>query len=146
MNTFPSPLQLLRDKRAGKIPAVTLPRGHSVRIGIYVASWRKLLTLSPQTSVANWDFEPVAAAEILHKISSGLHDRINRHLPWFEKAARWDYGKAPFHTRVWHKLCRQVERGFLKCDCRWCGGSIRYYLDHSVRFCSDSCKRDYYRQ
>jgi hypothetical protein len=69
---------------------VTLPNGRSCSLRRYCAGWRKLKTLSPDTRIGNWDDFPVEAAEILRDLHSGMHDRINRHVPGYGRGRKWD--------------------------------------------------------
>lgn len=66
--------------QATKQRAITLPSGKRVSLGAYVAAWRKLKTIDPETEIMDWDWFPVTARDVLRQISDGVHDRINRHL------------------------------------------------------------------
>lgn len=138
--TWPSPLQMQADKRAGKTLTIGLPDGRQIRLSTYVSSWQKLLMLDPSREVANWTWFPVSAARILHEISHGVHDRINQHLPKFRS---FDAHGKDFH-RVQAKLTDLVRRGLLRCECSWCGQPLRSYQSHNNRFCDRSCRRSYY--
>jgi hypothetical protein len=90
MNTWPTPAQLTAARRAGTTVTIGLPDGRHVLIPEYVRSWRILLTIPPDRSVANWSHFPTSAREILASISAGIHDRINRHIPGHGQGRKWD--------------------------------------------------------
>jgi len=76
---------MLALKRAGKTITVTLPCGNKVTIGAYVRAWKRLLSNDDDSQTFNgWGLFPMTADEILLDIRQGVHDRINRHLPWFK--------------------------------------------------------------
>lgn len=60
------------------IPTIGLPNDHSCTIKTYVASWRALRQMDPETEVQGWEWYPVKAREILLDLSASVHDRINR--------------------------------------------------------------------
>lgn len=107
-------------KPVGKpIRVITLPNGKSVSLGCYVKSWQKLLTLHPESTVTGWDHFSTRACEILQAISYGVHDRINRHLPW-RNGRRWqdeayhamrtDAIHVNEYQRIRHSGCRGLLR------------------------------------
>lgn len=69
---------------------IRLPSGHSVTLGEYVRSWKALQTLAPDRLVERWSHFATPAGEILRAISFGVHDRINRRLPWYGQGRKWD--------------------------------------------------------
>jgi len=74
---------------------VTLGSGKRLRLGQYVAGWKQLLNLPSGSTVrgnlTSWDdAEETSAATVLQQYRRGLHDRINRHIPWFGKGREWD--------------------------------------------------------
>ncbi|RWQ35826.1 MAG: hypothetical protein EOS20_17280 [Mesorhizobium sp.] len=70
--------------------AVTLGDGRKVSLAAYVAAWKKCLALHPSTPVGRcpdgWDGR---ASDALAQFRSGMHDRINRHLPHYGKGRKW---------------------------------------------------------
>lgn len=137
MNTFPSPIAMLAAKRAGNILTMGLPGGRHIHLSTYVQSWKRLTTLDPQTSVGNWEWYPLPAGDILGRISRGVHDRINRHLPWFPQLAR----ELDLH-RI---LRKRFQQGRWKCECEWCGQSLAEFQPNKyLRFCDPSCRHSYY--
>lgn len=132
---------MLAQKRAGKIITIGLPDGRDIRLQTFVASWRRILNMDPRTQVANWDREPITAGEILHKISRGVHDRINQKVGDVRKAFERN-GK---HCRRVHaKLEQLYARGHIVHECRWCGSHLPQYTPHHARFCEPSCRNSYY--
>jgi hypothetical protein len=69
---------------------LTLPNGSSCSLRSYCVGWRKLKKLSPDTRIINWDDFPIEAAAILRDLHSGMHDRINRHIPGYGRGRKWD--------------------------------------------------------
>jgi hypothetical protein len=67
----------------------TLPDGRKVPIAEYVRSWRVLKTVPPEMRVLYWGHFPEDADAVLKAIRDGVHDRINRHLPWFNRGRKW---------------------------------------------------------
>lgn len=70
---------------------IVKPNGRPVAIGEYVRCWRILKTAHPDALAGNWQHFPASASEILSDIRWGLHDRINRHLPWFNCGRKWSW-------------------------------------------------------
>ena len=70
---------------------VTLGNGRKVTLGKYVAAWRTCLTLDPNAYVGTcpdgWDGR---ARDALAQFRAGMHDRINRRLPWYRRGRKWD--------------------------------------------------------
>lgn len=66
---------------------ITLGSGRTVTLGEYTRSWKKLLTLPPQTKIANWQWYEVSAAQILCDIRKGINDRINSGIPAIQRGA-----------------------------------------------------------
>jgi len=83
-----------------KTRVVTLPNGRAVRLGMYVAAWRKLLTLPAERPVSGFDYFAQPAAEILRELRRGMHDRINRHDGVYGRGRKWDsdYQRALRHA------------------------------------------------
>jgi len=70
---------------------ITLPSGRRVSVGEYARSWRVLLATPPETQVGGFEWYPMSAAEVLRELRRGMHDRISRHLPWYERGRKWDH-------------------------------------------------------
>ena len=70
--------------------AIRLPSGRLVSLGVYVAAWRTLLETPPDYQVQDWDHFATPAARVLDRMREGMHDRINRRLPWWGQGRRWD--------------------------------------------------------
>lgn len=69
---------------------IRLGDGRVVRLGAYVAAWRKCLTLPPSLHIGpGIDGLGQTAAEALCDLRYGLHDRINRHVPGFGAGRKW---------------------------------------------------------
>lgn len=141
MVTIPTPLQMQADKRAGKIITITVPDGRPFRLSEYIRSWKKLLTLDSSTEVANWEWYPVSAGEILYKIRQGIHDRINRKACDF----RPDFDLAGKHwNRVQRKLENLYLQGHIIHECNWCGSKLPSFTRAKhERFCDSSCRHSY---
>jgi hypothetical protein len=72
---------------------ITLGGGRQVSLGVYVRAWRTVLAASPSASFAGSPCDarcPADRAQILREFRKGLHDRINRHLPWYRVGRKWD--------------------------------------------------------
>jgi len=121
---------------------ITLPSGRSVTLGEFVRSWRLLQTLPAGRDIdRGWNWYPESAGEILRQISRGVHDRINRHLPWYAKivtTSRFEF------SRNERQLERAFARGFIRQECRWCGSPMAHRALHHARFCDPSCQRSYH--
>lgn len=61
---------------------ITIPSGKRVSIPAYCAAWKSLKAAHPDTEVKGWNWYPTSPRDILAQISYGVHDRINKHLPW----------------------------------------------------------------
>lgn len=69
---------------------VRVPRGSLVSLGRYIAAWKALKQLPSGASIAGWDHFPTPASDVLRRMREGLHDRINRRLPWYGQGRKWD--------------------------------------------------------
>jgi hypothetical protein len=72
---------------------ITLPNGNRCGLGVYAKAWRQLITLAatkPRAQVDGFGHFSEGAAEILRALRYGMHDRINRHVPGFERGRKWD--------------------------------------------------------
>lgn len=74
----------------GKV--VALGCGRRIGLGHYVKAWKACLALSAGTSVGRGvSGYGDTAGEALAELRRGLHDRINRHLPWYGKGRKWSH-------------------------------------------------------
>lgn len=69
---------------------VVLGNGRTIRLSRYVAAWKACLVTPPSTrigdGISGWGEN---AGEALEALREGLHDRINRHLPWYRRGRKW---------------------------------------------------------
>lgn len=68
---------------------VRLPNGRRVSLGVYCAAWRSLKTYDADRPITGWDGFPVPAERVLREMRAGVHERINRHIPGFNKGRNW---------------------------------------------------------
>lgn len=83
---------------------VVLADGRRVGLGAYVAAWRHVRKAPPGSMIrgapgshrADWD----SAAVALRQFRTGMHDRINRHLPGYGHGRKWssDWQRAAIQT------------------------------------------------
>lgn len=63
----------------------------TLTLGQYCVAWRTVKAAPAETefkeSLCGW--WPESRETILGQFSYGVHDRINRHLPWFGKGRKW---------------------------------------------------------
>jgi len=88
------PLDEMREKQS-MTRVVTLGSGKRLRLGQYVAGWKQLLKLPSGSTVrgnlTSWDdAEETSTATVLRQFRQGMHERINRHIPWFGQGREWD--------------------------------------------------------
>lgn len=106
---------------------VTLPNGRVVGLGGYVAAWRNLKDMDARNlgnlCLVGFYHEPETAAYILRKLREGMHDRINRHLPWWEKGRKWKVDEQHWYAHDAQRL-RDIRN------------RIRVYQFHT-----DSCRK-----
>jgi hypothetical protein len=95
MNHYPTPLEMLTAKRAGKTITV-YAAGRDHRLGAYINAWR-MVKSAPEGALFNeslrlerWTGGHCTREEILQQYSDGVHDRINRHIPWYCEGHKWD--------------------------------------------------------
>ena len=73
------------------IRVITLGDGRQVRLGTYVNAWTTCKKIAPHAwlpcTPGGW---PGTAEDALQEFRAGLHDRINRRLPWYDKGRKWD--------------------------------------------------------
>lgn len=88
-----APLHSIADASASR-RAVVLGNGRRVGLGNYVEGWKRAKRAPPgavfRGSPCGWAHVDEDAAEILRQFRAGMHDRINRRLPWFGQGRRWD--------------------------------------------------------
>lgn len=74
------------------VRVITLGNGKQVRLGNYVAGWKRAKKSKRGTrfnhGLCGW--WSLTREEILREFNEGLHDRINRHIPWFGKGRKWN--------------------------------------------------------
>lgn len=91
-----TPLQLQAFKRAGGTITVFASE-RSVTLAGYISAWNAVkaapagATFSESLRSGKWTGGSHSREEILGQFSEGLHDRINRHLPWFGRGRKWDH-------------------------------------------------------
>jgi hypothetical protein len=105
---------------------VTLPNGKPCGLGKYVAAWRTLRAIAPDTQVKGFDHFPDDAASVLRELRRGLHDRINRHLEGYGKGRKWhhDWQRAAIQTAYAVNTPRLVVR--------WVPWDLRHRLAHRI--------------
>lgn len=110
---------------------IRIPNGQQVTLGQYVRTWKELLAMPTTQEVRDWQWFSVTAGEVLRDISEGVQDRINRR------------GGITLRTATNNRL-RRLLIMHIKCECRWCGQPLASYAAPHERFCTSSCKRDFY--
>jgi hypothetical protein len=72
---------------------VTLASGRRVSLGSYVDAWRTVRAADPAAlfhgAPEDWFRIPEPAAVILRQFRTGLHARINRHVPGYGRGRKW---------------------------------------------------------
>ena len=108
--------------------AITLPNSRRVGLRTYCESWRTLQSAPPDASITGWDHFPTRAADILHELRRGIHDRINRH-------ERTYYGRGRKWSDDWQRAALQCARAVntprLIVD--WIPHDLRARLAHRLR-------------
>jgi hypothetical protein len=72
--------------------AIVLPNGKRVTLTVYTAAFRAIKEIAPERLVANFSDYPIPAADVLHAMRAGIHDRINRQNPDYGKGRKWSEG------------------------------------------------------
>lgn len=85
-----TPQELSQAKQAGKTPVITLPNGRQVGVKQYCHAWRTLKTVNPDMQCSGWGHFPESAKHILAEYREGVHDRINKQLPWWGRGRKWE--------------------------------------------------------
>lgn len=111
---------------SGRLLTIRLPTGRSVAATEFARSWRTLKTLAPDALVRGWDHFPAPAARILAEIRTGLHDRINRHLPGYGEGRHWSPQWQAETARAAHEV-NQPRRVV-----RWLPAHLRARLAHRL--------------
>lgn len=88
----------------GRVHVIRIPNGRAVTLAEYCRSWRTLKTLDPAARVQGWDHFATDAGAILRAIREGVHDRINRRLPWSQEGRKW----APIWQRDMARAAREL--------------------------------------
>jgi len=65
---------------------VTVPNGRRVPLRAYVAAWRRIKALDPETEVNGWEWYSVPAGSILRDLRRGLQDRISQGVSYASRA------------------------------------------------------------
>ncbi len=105
---------------------VRLPKGSLVTMGRYVAAWKALRSLPPGAQVNGWDHFPTPAKDVLRKMRAGMHERISRHLPWWEKGRKWEgQWQRDAHRTAW-------EVNTPRLVVRWVPMDLRKRLAHRI--------------
>jgi len=84
----------------------TIRLGHerTVTLGNYLKAWRAVRRAPTGTefkeSLCGW--WPASRETILQQYSDGVHDRINRHLPFYRKGRKWN--------QDWQRMMLQAAR------------------------------------
>lgn len=80
---------------------ITLPNGRQCSVGKYAQAWKALLSAKQLDEGVRHDararfpgfaYEPETAESIVHAMRGGLSERINRHIPGYDKGRKWDSG------------------------------------------------------
>jgi hypothetical protein len=137
-------METTSDRQQTFIRIIRKPNGQACSISEYVRSWKQLIIMPQTAEVANWNWYPVTAAEIINDIRQGVHERINRHLPWFNVQNRYNPDNKPHSRRIHERINRNFERGLIRCNCRWCGHALVQYERHESRFCDAGCLNSFY--
>lgn len=70
--------------------AIKLGNGRRIGLGAYVAAWRTLRTMAPDTWIPTCpDGWSGTAADALAQCRAGMHDRINRHIASYGRGRKW---------------------------------------------------------
>ena len=56
---------------------ITLPNGRAVSLSTYVRAWRDLYAMPADKMVTGFDDWPATAGDVLERIRSAMHERIN---------------------------------------------------------------------
>lgn len=70
---------------------IVLPNGRRCSVAVYVAAWKQLKLVKPDTSVRGFGDWPASAGDVLAELRRGLDDRINRHDPHYGRGRKWDH-------------------------------------------------------
>lgn len=83
---------------------VTLGDGTRVTLAAYSAAWRACTAAAPGTEFRRGlcGYGSRTREEILEEFRDGVHDRINRRIPWYGRGRKWDGG--------WQRDARRTAR------------------------------------
>jgi hypothetical protein len=107
---------------------ITLPSGRRVSVGEYARSWRVLLATPPETQIRGFEWYPLPAREVLRELRRGMHDRISRHLPWYQRGRKWD------HDWQRHAIQTAHAANTPRLVLDWAPRDLRARLAHRLRY------------
>ncbi len=119
---------------------IHLPNGRRVTVGAYVAAWKRINAMTPDTTINGWDAFETTAGRVRTDMIVGMMHRINRH----DRAIR--HGECS-ESRLITLRNRAVQRGAITMGCKWCGATLnaeRGYIAREHRFCGPECRSSYY--
>jgi hypothetical protein len=119
--------QTLPRAKPGKVYVVRLPNGLACPIPSYVAGWRALKAMDERAKVRGWDHFPAEAGAILRALREGMHDRINRALPWSQDSRKW----SPLWQRDMARAARDLNHPRLVIS--WLPPELRERFGHRLR-------------
>lgn len=70
---------------------IRLPNGRHCTVGTYVKAWRALLAAPGDAQVSGFGHFPEDASRVLRAMRDAMHDRINRHLAYYNRGRKWDW-------------------------------------------------------
>jgi hypothetical protein len=73
-----------------EVKVIRLPNGKVCTLPTYTRAWKQLKGCDPNAHIAGFGHFPERAHDVLRALRRGMHDRINRHLPWYGKGRKWD--------------------------------------------------------
>lgn len=94
------------------VRVIRLPNGRQVTLSAYVIAWRQLLEMDGTALIRDWDYYPTEARAVLDAMRDGVHDRINRVVPWWGRGRKWesDWQRAALHcsrrVNAWRVIVR----------------------------------------
>jgi hypothetical protein len=95
-------------KAAGKILTIGTAAG-TVTIAGYVAAWKRVVSASSNPDVTfkqslTYAFGCFTGRQIRREFLDGVNDRINQHLPWYNRGRKWEYDWQIETARAAHQL------------------------------------------
>jgi len=117
---------------------IRLPNGRRVTVGAYVAAWKRINAMAPDTPINGWEFFETTAGDVRYEMVRGMTHRINRHDRTMRECSE---------SRLIALRNRAVQRGAITMGCKWCGATLnaeRGYIAREHRFCGPECRGSYY--